>query len=131
MTQINEYAARWMNARHLAGRDRKEFSRTLREKVSQPHMRDLARNPMQLAILLSLIQTRGTSLPDKRTALYDSYMDTFFSREAEKSVVVREHRDLLISLHQYLAWILHTQAEGGQNRAVYLKISLNNWYENT
>jgi hypothetical protein len=124
MSQINEYAAKWMDARHLIGRDRKEFSKTLREKVSQPHMRDLARNPMQLAILLSLIQTRGTSLPDKRTALYDSYMDTFFSREAEKSIVVREHRDLLISLHQYLAWILHTQSESGQNRGSVSKDQL-------
>jgi hypothetical protein len=113
---INEYAKKWMDARHLSGRDRRDFANTLQEKVNQPHMRDLARNPMQLTILLSLIHTRGTSLPDKRTALYDNYMDTFFSREAEKSPVVREHRDLLISLHQYLAWILHTESEGGHNR---------------
>jgi len=39
---------------------------------------------MQLAILLSLIQTRGLSLPDKRTALYDSYMELFFNREGRK-----------------------------------------------
>ena len=66
---------------------------------------------MQLAILLSLIHTRGGSLPDKRTALYDSYVDLFFSREAEKSSVVRDHRDLLIDIHRYLAWVLHAEAQ--------------------
>ena len=69
---------------------------------------------MQLAILLSLIQTRGGSLPDKRTALYDSYVDLFFSREAEKSPVVRDHRDLLVCIHRFLAWVLHVEAQTKQ-----------------
>jgi hypothetical protein len=70
---------------------------------------------MQLAILLSLIHTRGTSLPDKRTALYDSYVELFFNREAEKSDIVRDNRDLLIDIHRYLAWLLHTEAELGSS----------------
>ena len=40
-------------------------------------------------------------------------METFFSRETEKSAIVREYRDLLINIHRYLAWVLHTQAEAG------------------
>ena len=71
---------------------------------------------MQLAILLSLIHTRGASLPDKRTALYDSYVELFFSREAEKSTSVREHRELLIDIHRYLAWVLHSESEQGRSR---------------
>jgi hypothetical protein len=70
---------------------------------------------MQLAILLSLIHTRGASLPDKRTALYDNYIELFFNRESEKSLVVRDYRDLLINIHRYLGWLLHTEAE--QSRA--------------
>ncbi|MDA9525711.1 hypothetical protein XI06_36680 [Bradyrhizobium sp. CCBAU 11434] len=110
-SQINEYAENWMRARYLLPQERSELLKVLGQKLDQPHMRDLARNPMQLAILLSLIQTRGLSLPDKRTALYDSYMELFFNREGEKSAIVREHRDLLITLHQYLAWIIQTEAE--------------------
>jgi hypothetical protein len=113
---INEYAERWLKARKLYGRESTEVRNILKEKLDQPHLRDLARNPMQLAILLSLIHRRGSSLPDKRTALYDSYIDLFFGREAEKNSVVREHRDLLIDLHRYLAWILHSEAEGGHHR---------------
>ncbi len=76
----------------------------------------LARNPMQLAILLTLIHLRGPSLPDQRTALYDSYVERFFDRESDKNVVVRENRLLLINIHSYLAWILHSEAEQGQER---------------
>ncbi len=113
---INEYAKKWIKARKLNSRDSADVKRILKEKLDQPHLRDLARNPMQLAILLSLIHARGSSLPDKRTALYDSYVELFFSRESDKSPVVREHRDLLIDIHRYLAWVLHSEAEQGHNR---------------
>jgi len=112
LEQINSYADKWMTVRGLPAPEKEKFRQVLRQKLDQAHMRDLARNPMQLAILLNLIQTKGLSLPDKRTHLYDSYMDLFFGREAEKSVIVREHRDLLIELHRYLAWVLQTEAEG-------------------
>jgi len=114
---ILRYADRWVTARRLDSKLRAEFGRILKTKLDQPHLRDLARNPMQLAILLSLLLTRGASLPDKRTALYDAYMDLFFSRESEKSSVVRDHRDLLVEIHRYLAWLLHSEAEKGNARA--------------
>ncbi|HUJ33539.1 MAG TPA: hypothetical protein VLY23_19820 [Candidatus Acidoferrum sp.] len=111
------YAERWLRARHFDGKQSAEFRRILRDKLEQPHLRDLARNPMQLAILLSLVLTRGASLPDKRTALYDYYIDLFVSREAEKSLIVRNHRELLIDIHRYLAWLLHSEAETTDARA--------------
>ena len=115
--QIELYAQRWMDARNLQARERMEFSSILNEKMDQPHLRDLARNPMQLAILLSLIHTRGAALPDRRTNLYDAYVDLFFSREAAKSTVVRKHIDLLKDIHRYLAWVLHTAAESGKRNS--------------
>lgn len=112
---ITEYADKWLSARKLGGKERSDVKKILKEKLDLPHLRDLARNPMQLAILLSLIHTRGSSLPDKRTALYDNYVELFFSREAEKSYVVRDHRDLLVDIHRYLAWVLHANSEQGAN----------------
>ena len=108
---IDEYARKWMKARKLDTQQIKDVKKVLQEKLDQPHLRDLARNPMQLTILLSLIRTKSASLPDKRTALYDSYIELFFDREAEKHPVVRTHRELLIDIHRYLAWILHVEAE--------------------
>jgi hypothetical protein len=114
---INEYAEKWIRARRLHGRrEGAEVRKILRSKLDQPHLRDLARNPMQLAILLSLIHTQGSSLPDKRTSLYDNYMNLFFNREAEKSNTVRQHRELLVLIHQYLAWVLHSDAEVTSSR---------------
>lgn len=113
---IEKYSTQWVQARGLDDRHGAEVVHTLRTKLSEPHIRDLARNPMQLAILLGLISTRGTSLPDKRTAMYDAYMDVFFSREAEKDELVRQHRDLLLELHGYVAWYLHSRAERGETR---------------
>jgi hypothetical protein len=113
---IEQYAEKWLKARRLDGKETSDVRRILKDKLDQPHLRELARNPMQLAILLSLIQTRGRSLPDKRTALYDSYVELFFNREAEKSSVVRDYRDLLLDIHRYLAWVLHSEAQTKQNR---------------
>ncbi|MXW36940.1 MAG: NACHT domain-containing protein [Acidobacteria bacterium] len=111
---IREYSEKWIRARKLEANAASDVRRVLRGKLDQPHLRELAGNPMQLSILLSLIQSRGGSLPDKRTALYDSYVDLFFSREAEKSSVVRDHRDLLVCIHRYLGWVLHAEAQTKQ-----------------
>ncbi len=111
---IEEYSERWAKSRHLKPKETANLRKTLAEKLDQPHMRDLARNPMQLAILLTVIHTRGGSLPDKRTALYDIYVELFLAREAEKSEIVKKHQEVLIDLHRYLAWLLHSEAETGR-----------------
>ena len=108
---IEDYSEKWLKGRDADARESQSVITVLREKLNQPHIRDLARNPMQLAILLNLISVQGPSLPDERTALYDKYIDIFFSREAEKNTVVRDHRKLLIQIHGFLAWTLHVEAE--------------------
>ncbi len=111
--QINTYADKWLEARHVEKFDREPFLTVLDERLEQPHIRDLARNPMQLAILLQLLRTKGSALPDKRTSLYEQYVSHFFDREAEKSSIVLEARDELLQIHGYLAWKLHSSAEEG------------------
>jgi hypothetical protein len=134
-SQIDEYANRWMTVRNLSSKDRLEFTAILQDKMGAPHLRDLARNPMQLTILLSLILTQGAALPDKRTSLYDEYVDLFFSRESAKSPAVRQHIDLLKELHRYLGWLLHSTAETSRRKAsgristVELKSALQSYLE--
>ena len=108
---IKEYAERWLKSREIGESDANDVRRILNRQVDEPHLRDLARNPMQLAILLNLIHRRGVSLPDKRTALYDDYVQLFFDRESEKAPIVKENRELLIRIHRYLAWVLQSDAE--------------------
>ena len=108
---ITEYSEKWIRARKLKQRAASDVKRIMGEKLDEPHLRDLAGNPMQLSILINLIQRKGPSLPDKRTALYDRYMEVFFDRETDKSDIVRERRDLLLEIHGYLAWVLHSEAQ--------------------
>lgn len=106
-----EYVEKWIKANKLENREGNEIKRLVEEKLQVSHLKELAKSPMQLAIFISLLRTRGESLPNKRTALYDSYIDLFFNRESEKNQTIRENRDLIIDIHKYLAWILHSEAE--------------------
>ena len=120
---ITEYSERWLKAKTINEADASDVRQILKNKLDEPHLRDLARNPMQLAILLSLIHRRGVSLPDKRTALYDNYVSLFFDRESEKATVVKENRDLLIRIHRYLAWVLQSEVEGGSRSTSRIRSS--------
>jgi len=115
---INEYVERWIKASKLDGREASEIRKLVKEKLKMPHIKDLAKTPMQLAILISLLRTRGESLPNKRTSLYDSYIDLFFNRESEKNSIIRDYRDLIIDIHEYLAWVLHSEAELYKNSGI-------------
>lgn len=112
---IYDYAERWARARKLDERDVDDVRSVLKLKLHSGHVADLARNAMQLTILLTLIHVRGQALPDHRTELYDRYVDIFFTRESEKSDVVRRYRQLLVDLHGYLAWKMHCMAEAANS----------------
>ncbi len=112
---ISSYVEKWVKASNLNHRDGNEIKKLVQEKLEMPHLKDLAKSPMQLAIFISLLRTKGQSLPNKRTALYDSYINLFFDRESEKNHLIRDQRDLIINIHQYLAWILHSEAEMFKN----------------
>ncbi|MCA0201689.1 MAG: hypothetical protein LCH56_12775 [Proteobacteria bacterium] len=117
-SQVDSYTGKWMRAKGVKEAEQDQLRRILEAKLREAHTQYLAKNPMQLTILLSLIHNRGASLPEKRTAMYDAYMDLFFSRESEKSDVVRDNRDLLVDIHRYLAWKLQTAAEAGENGSI-------------
>ncbi|WP_435736002.1 hypothetical protein V5D56_14480 [Cellulosimicrobium sp. PMB13] len=113
--RVNDYADRWVRARALNDSEQRDVKKILSEKLELAHIRDLTRNPMQLTILLSLIHQIGHSLPDQRTDLYSRYVDLFLTREADKSVRVRENRPVLLGFIQHLAWVLQTQAESSKS----------------
>ena len=110
-TLIRKYSESWLAVRRMPTGQASQFREVLDESLTHSHVAELARNPMQLAILLSLILTKGRSLPDQRTELYEQYMTAYLDREAIKDEAVRENRKLLIRLHGYLAWILHSRSE--------------------
>ena len=113
-SNIVGYKDKWIRAQRLSDEEARLISDTLEEKLEQSHFRELARNPMQLAILLHLMHVLGVALPERRTALYEEYMRLYFNREAKKSSIVRDNRELLLSIHGALAWDLHARVEAGK-----------------
>ncbi len=112
---IDEYREKWSIAHRLNSAEKVDLVQVLKEKLEQPHLKELARNPMQLAILLQLMHMQGSALPDKRTALYEEYMKIFLNREVEKKQIRANDRQLILELHGFLAWLLQTQAEKGES----------------
>ena len=112
-SNIAAYKDKWGEAQDLTSAEQDALTATLEEKLRLPHLRDLSRNPMQLAILLQLMHVQGAALPDKRTALYEEYMKIFLNREVEKKQISGDHRELILSIHGLLAWVLQVQAETG------------------
>ena len=121
---ITSYQEKWAEAQELTSDERAALASTLEEKLRLPHLRDLSRNPMQLAILLQLMHVLGAALPDKRTALYEEYMKIFLNREVEKKQIAGDHRELILSIHGLLAWVLQIQAETGRGSGSITKENL-------
>ncbi|MFF0013054.1 NACHT domain-containing protein [Streptomyces sp. NPDC005374] len=105
------YLHKWARARAITGQDLTELERTFKHRSAEPHIAQLADNPMQLTILLYLMQRRANSVPNSRTALYTSYMETFLDREAAKTPAVHRHRADLEEVTAFLGWHLQARAE--------------------
>ncbi|GGJ40674.1 NACHT domain-containing protein [Paenarthrobacter histidinolovorans] len=115
----NTYLDRWVSSQKLSGQDAMDVRKVFLARSAEPHVSELATNPMQLAILLFLIYRRGESVPTNRTALYASYMELFLDRETSKNDVVKRHRHTVERITAYIGWHLHADAEsdGGTGRA--------------
>lgn len=123
--EILQYARKWTDSKKLSEKQASSVVKVLEQRLEHDHIGVLASNPMQLSILLSLILTKGASLPDKRTALYDNYVSIFFDRESEKNELVRENRDLLLGIHKCLGWMIHSRTETGEWSGRISKVELN------
>lgn len=109
------YLRRWAAAQELEKNELRDLERVFDERTAAPHIAQLANNPMQLALLLHLIKTKGDALPSERTQVYRQYMDLFLSREVEKSTaispVVKEHRRDIEEAAAYIGWYMQGRAE--------------------
>lgn len=108
---INEYVEKWIAASKINSREASDLKKLIEEKLQLQHLKDLTKSPMQLAIFIRLLKTKGNALPNKRTTLYDNYIEYFFDRESEKNELIVRHREIIIEIHKYLAWVLHSEAE--------------------
>lgn len=110
------YLRRWAFVASLSDDAKEKLESKFIENENVPHVRELASYPMQLAILLHLLQRRGL-LPQRRTELYSEYLKTFLDREQneDKEPLLATERDVIESCLAYLGWYIQTKAEQGKS----------------
>ncbi|NMM91901.1 hypothetical protein B2J88_47805 [Rhodococcus sp. SRB_17] len=107
-----QYLQRWAKVANLTEEATDKLQRTFMENQNVPHIHELASYPMQLAILLHLLQRRQL-LPQRRTELYSEYLKTFLDREqsGDKEPLLAEERQVVEDIHAYIGWHIHTRVE--------------------
>ena len=109
--RVDEYLDRWLDAQIETDDDKCRIKRSFNSRREESHVEALARNPMQLSVLLQFIYLKGEAFPDRRAELYRDYFQIVIDRDVEKSPELRDHREIVEGLHSYLGFRLHGTAE--------------------
>lgn len=112
--RIKEYLNRWLSAQIHENEERERIRDSFMRRQNDPHVQALARNPMQLSVLLQFIRLKGEAFPDRRAELYRDYFQIVIDRDVEKSPQLRENRDVIEALHEYLGYKIHALTEVNQ-----------------
>jgi len=112
--RIEKYVTRWLSVQVHEGEERKRIRQSFERRQDEPYVEALARNPMQLSVLLQLIRLKGEAFPDRRAELYRDYFQIVIDREVEKSPELRQNRDVIEALHAFLGYKIHALTEVNQ-----------------
>ena len=114
--RIDDYLERWLQAHIPTTEDTERIRTSFNSRRQEPHVEALARNPMQLSVLLQFIFLKGEAFPDRRAELYRDYFQIVIDRDVEKSPELGKHREVVEGLHSYLGFLLHGFAEAERGR---------------
>lgn len=114
--RIDDYVDRWLGTQIATQDEQVRIRTSFNGRRQEPHVEALARNPMQLSVLLQFIQLKDEAFPDRRADLYDEYFKKVIDRDVLKSPSLRQHRELIEGLHAFLGFRLHGSTEAAQGR---------------
>ena len=109
--RIDDYLDRWLGTQIQREEERERIGESFSSRRGDPHVDALARNPMQLSVLLQFIYLKGDAFPDRRAELYREYFKIVIDRDVEKSRELRDDRDLVEGLHSFLGFRIHGMTE--------------------
>ena len=115
-SRINDYVNRWLQTQIKSSDEQERIRQSFNGRRQEPHVNALARNPMQLSVLLQFIQLKDEAFPDRRADLYQEYFQKVIDRDVLKSPRLRAHRELIEGLHAFLGFQLHGSTEAAQGR---------------
>ncbi|MFA4932742.1 MAG: NACHT domain-containing protein, partial [Caldisericia bacterium] len=112
--RIDEYIKRWLSVQIQENDERTRIRESYERRQDEPHVQALARNPMQLSVLLQFIRLKGEAFPDRRAELYREYFQIVIDRDVEKSSQLRENRLVIQALHEFIGYKIHALTEVNQ-----------------
>ncbi len=112
--RIEEYVTRWLTVQIPEKEERDRIRQSFERRQDEPHVEALARNPMQLSVLLQFVGLKGEAFPDRRAELYRDYFQIVIDRDVEKSPELRENRKVIEALHEFLGYRIHALTEVNQ-----------------
>ncbi len=131
--RVEKYVDRWTDVLCSDRPDRERVLSSFAKRRTEDHVAALAKNPMQLSVLLHFIRLKGEAFPDKRAELYREYFKTVIDRDVEKSPALRLHRDDIETLHEVIGFEIHSRAENDKAGARLTRPDLiklvRSWFE--
>ena len=109
--RIDDYLERWLSVQVRTPQERLRIRKSFESRRHDTHVDALARNPMQLSVLLQFIYLKGEAFPDRRAELYRDYFQIVIDRDVEKSPQLRSNRHLVEGLHSFLGFRFHGATE--------------------
>ncbi|MEZ0357812.1 NACHT domain-containing NTPase [Mycobacterium sp. SA01] len=106
-----QFLGKWCDVNEVYGSKRRELRRIFEHRTAHEHVAQLADNPMQLTILLFLINKNGESVPVARTPLYRDYLEALLSREVTRKQIAREQVPYVKEVTAFLGWHMHSGVE--------------------
>jgi hypothetical protein len=106
-----EFLNKWCDVNEVHGGRRRDLRRTFLDRTALDHVAQLADNPMQLTILLFLINQKGDAVPVSRTPLYTDYLGTLLAREVNREQIDRNQVPQVQEVTAFLGWHMHSGVE--------------------
>jgi hypothetical protein len=106
-----QFVNKWCDVNEIQGKARRDLRRIFVDRTAVDHVAKLADNPMQLTILLFLINRKGEAVPVSRTPLYTDYMTTLLDREVNRQQIDREQVPRVQEVTAFLGWHMHSGVE--------------------
>lgn len=112
--RMHAYVNRWLEVQGRDVEEREHIRNAFISRLHESHVRALAKNPMQLSVLLHFIRLKGEAFPDRRADLYKDYFSIVIDRDVEKSPDFRTKRDVIEHLHRFIGYKIHSLTEARQ-----------------
>lgn len=108
--QVKAYVQKWAAERLVDEGKAERLRLTIDECLADPQIRLLMTTPLQVTILILIINSGGTP-PRQREALFDEYLEVIYKREKAKGLgIIKSEKELLIGLHKYVGFLLQEEA---------------------